>query len=33
MTDLIRIFPAYEDVFYDDIENHKNIFFRFAQLI
>ncbi|MCQ9639575.1 hypothetical protein MP478_09240 [Chryseobacterium sp. WG14] len=26
MTDLIRIFPAYEDVFYDDIENHKKYF-------
>ncbi|MCQ9637391.1 hypothetical protein MP477_20775 [Chryseobacterium sp. WG23] len=25
MTDL-RIFPAYEDVFYDDIENHKKYF-------
>lgn len=26
MTDLIKIFPEYEDVFYDDIENHKKYF-------
>ncbi|MDR6525251.1 hypothetical protein J2787_000621 [Chryseobacterium rhizosphaerae] len=26
MKDLIKIFPEYEDVFYDDIENHKKYF-------
>lgn len=26
MNDLIKIFPEYEDVFYDDIENHKKYF-------
>ncbi|MDR2221500.1 MAG: hypothetical protein LBE34_02060 [Flavobacteriaceae bacterium] len=26
MSDLIKLFPAYESVFYDDIENHKKYF-------
>lgn len=26
MNNLIKLFPAYEDVFYDDIENHKKYF-------
>lgn len=26
MSELIRLFPAYEDVFYDDLENHKKYF-------
>lgn len=26
MNDLIKIFPEYEDVFYDDLENHKKYF-------
>lgn len=26
MKNLIKLFPAYEDVFYDDIENHKKYF-------
>ncbi|MGE8555414.1 MAG: hypothetical protein ACN6OB_15955 [Chryseobacterium jejuense] len=26
MSELIKLFPAYEDVFYDDLENHKKYF-------
>lgn len=26
MNELVKIFPAYEDVFHDDIENHKKYF-------
>lgn len=26
MNELIKLFPAYEDVFYDDLENHKKYF-------
>ncbi|MGU3374807.1 hypothetical protein [Chryseobacterium sp. M5A1_1a] len=26
MSKLIKLFPAYEDVFYDDLENHKKYF-------
>jgi hypothetical protein len=26
MSELIKLFPAYEEVFYDDLENHKKYF-------